>query len=340
MRRKDIEFVLRSLGSSEFKYTGDWVMTNCPLAKWTHDKGTDSHPSFGVREGQGISPVNCFACGFGGGVVSLVREYGRYAINEGIATKPQLDELVDYVLLAEDERIDVTVSGMMVEQPALVSSEIEESLGIYHIYFAERGIDEETARKWKLGWNFYEERVLFPVFTKEGKHDRLMGVVGRTLSGREPKYRNYPPRFKKTDYLYGEWLAPKELDLLVVVEGPIDAIVVNMALEEYEIERVWCVALMGADPSSKQLDKMVSMSEEVCGMLDNDASGKMGMLKLAGGSVGNKKYKGIGERCLTSVVMWEEGMNDPGELVSDTIIKLIQERKFVVEVELMKELGL
>jgi len=340
MRRKDIEYVLRGLGATQFRYTGNWVMTSCPLARWTHEGGTDLRPSFGVREGQGISPAHCFTCGFNGGVVSLIREYGRYAIRDGLTTKEELDELVNYVLLAEEDTGDIRVTGMMLDQPVVVPQDIEDCLGTYHEYFAKRGIDAELAEKWKLGWNDMDDRVLFPVFVKEGRLDRLVGVIGRTVIGEEPKYKNYPPKFRKSEYLYGEWLKPKELDLLIVVEGPIDAILVNKAIEEHGLEKTWCVALMGAEPSEIQLDKMVAMASEVCCMLDNDSSGKMGTLKIVGGKVGQKKFKGIGERCIVSVVNWPDEVKDAGELTPDEIVELIHERRFFLEDKLRKELGI
>lgn len=340
MDRKSIEHVLRGIGvdTGTMKKSGEWWQISCPLAKWTHEKGTDKNPSFGIREGIGISAVHCFSCGFSGGVISLLREYGRYAIPEGLITREDIDELVNYVLLSEDDMGDVRVTGMLLDQPVVVPQEIESCLGMYHEYFGKRGIDEEVAKKWGLGWYDIDDRVLFPVFRKEGKHRRLLGVVGRTVVGEEPRYRNYPPKFKKAEALYGEWLVPDKLELLVVVEGSIDAIKVNMAIEEYGFEKIWCVALMGADPSKTQLDKMVALADEVCCMLDNDTSGKMGTLKIAGGSVGSKSFEGIGRRCLVSVVDWPEEVKDADELEGKEIVRLIEERRFMIEEILMREL--
>jgi len=341
MQRKDIEYVLRRLGvdTGQMKKSGDWWMVSCPLARWTHESGTDLHPSFGIREGQGVSPAHCFACSFQGGVISLIREYGRYGIRDGLVTKDDLDELVDYVLLAEDDTGDIRVTGMMLDQPVVVPQDIEDCLDTYHPYLADRGIDEQTASRWRLGWYDMDDRVLFPVFKKEGKHDRLMGVIGRTVVGEEPKWKNYPPKFKKSEYLFGEWLKPKDADKIVVVEGPIDAIKVNDALEKRKMDdEFWCVALMGAEPSDAQLDKLVAFGSEVICMLDNDASGKMGTLKLAGGRIGGKRFKGIGERTIVSAVMWPEEVNDPGELEVEEIIELIEDRHLMLEIKLRKEL--
>lgn len=338
MQRKDIEYVLQSLGVTEFKYTTDWVMCSCPLAQWTHESGTDLNPSFGVREGSGISPAHCFACGFRGGMISLIREYGKYGLSDGCITEEDVDQLIDYVLLAEEDSGEVRLRGAVLDQPVVVSSRVESCLNKLHPYFSERGITEESVLAWDLGWFEEDNRVLFPVFSFEGKQKRLRGVVGRTIVGEEPKWRNYPPKFKKSEFLYGEWLAPPEVDVLVVVEGPIDVILVNQSLVDKGFEKFWCVGLMGADPSKKQRDKMVSLGKEVCCMLDNDSSGKVGKLKIIGGRLGGKKFSGIGGRTVVSAVEWPTGVKDAGELDSDQITDLIKGRKFVLEEMLKREL--
>ena len=243
MKRKDIEVVLRKLGASEFKYTTDWIMTNCILAEWTHEHGRDSNPSFGVKEGFGVSPAHCFSCGFSGGLISLIREYAKYALPEGKIRQEEIDELIDFILISEEDTGDLRMTGMMLDQPVVVPHEIEDMLNLYHEYFAERGIGEDIAQKWNLGWHEMDERVLFPVFVKEGKHNRLVGVAGRTVCGEEPKYRNYPPKFKKSDHLYGGWLKPDETKKIVVVEGPIDVIQVNKAFEVKGLKEYWCVEI-------------------------------------------------------------------------------------------------
>ena len=104
-------------------------------------------------------------------------------------------------------------------------------------------------------------------------------------------------------------------------------------------DEFWCV-VNGAESSDAQLDKLVALGSEVICMLDNDASGKMGTLKLAGGRIGGKRFKGIGERTIVSAVMWPEEVNDPGELEVEEIIELIGDRHPMLEIKLRKELGI
>lgn len=53
-----------------------WVRASCPFAPWTHKRGTDSNPSFGMSTGdpaQGGGPgYHCLACGQSGSLFDLV----------------------------------------------------------------------------------------------------------------------------------------------------------------------------------------------------------------------------------------------------------------------------
>ena len=46
--------------------TGNWSMGRCPLAEWTHEGGTDEHPSFGIHiNSKGEVLYHCFTCSKG-----------------------------------------------------------------------------------------------------------------------------------------------------------------------------------------------------------------------------------------------------------------------------------
>ena len=84
--------------------------------------GIPTRPSAFV-ESSGISGAHCFSCKFSGGLISLIGLMGGYAIAEGTATKEEIDELVDYVLLAEEDTGDFRVKGMFLDQPVTVPQE-------------------------------------------------------------------------------------------------------------------------------------------------------------------------------------------------------------------------
>jgi 5S rRNA maturation endonuclease (ribonuclease M5) len=59
---------LKLLGTGEIKISDDekWLRCSCPLAPFTHLKGKDENPSFGiVVNNLGESAYNCFTCGSG-----------------------------------------------------------------------------------------------------------------------------------------------------------------------------------------------------------------------------------------------------------------------------------
>jgi hypothetical protein len=65
MRDSDIRALLKDVVGPNIKLgkVGDWVMAPCPLARWTHEKGSDSNPSFGVHvHDSDTSIFNCFTC--------------------------------------------------------------------------------------------------------------------------------------------------------------------------------------------------------------------------------------------------------------------------------------
>ena len=71
---------LNALGVENPTVTGGWVRASCPLAPWTHKKGTDTSPSFGIRisASDDVDSIwHCFSCvgGAGGGLDRLLNAY-------------------------------------------------------------------------------------------------------------------------------------------------------------------------------------------------------------------------------------------------------------------------
>lgn len=63
MNREPLKHFLRLLGVGQIKDLGEWVSSECPLARWTHKSRADRHPSFGVRiNSKGASVYKCYSC--------------------------------------------------------------------------------------------------------------------------------------------------------------------------------------------------------------------------------------------------------------------------------------
>jgi 5S rRNA maturation endonuclease (ribonuclease M5) len=68
MDLKNIVNFLKLLGAGEIKVSDEenWARTSCPLAPFTHAKGSDENPSFGIVANDiGESAYHCFTCGSG-----------------------------------------------------------------------------------------------------------------------------------------------------------------------------------------------------------------------------------------------------------------------------------
>lgn len=63
MNREPLKHFLHLLGARQIRDTGEWITSECPLARWTHKSGADRHPSFGARVNpQGVSVCKCYSC--------------------------------------------------------------------------------------------------------------------------------------------------------------------------------------------------------------------------------------------------------------------------------------
>ena len=110
-------------------------------------------------------------------------------------------------------------------------------------YAIERGITVKTCKEWGLGYDKLGKRLVIPV-RDDGK---LFGVVGRTICGHIAKYSNYsydtvndcfrpfPDKVRPLDFVPlakervvvgGHVISKSKGDILCVVEGPLDAVMV------------------------------------------------------------------------------------------------------------------
>jgi len=80
MLPSEVERYLTLLGCNRLRWAGAKLHASCPLAKWTHDKGSDSNPSFAVyRTPRGGLRYNCLACGQKGKLIGLLWKMRKYS---------------------------------------------------------------------------------------------------------------------------------------------------------------------------------------------------------------------------------------------------------------------
>lgn len=260
----------------DLKKTGQNYKSLCPF----HSEKT---PSFFVSPAKQI--FHCFGCGKGGDIVSFVMEYEKVSFIEALSILAKKAGL-------EFEPLKKNISSISKEK----LYEIYENATYYYMeqlkksekakqYLKDRGINEDTAETFKLGYapqekdslyNFLKEknysqslinssglinnsydlfrnRIIIPIHDLTG---RVIGFGGRLIDSATelPKYINSPdtPIFKKGEHLFGLWHAKqhiREKGYVIIVEGYIDVILCH----QYGFRNV--VAPLGTALTQEQLEK-------------------------------------------------------------------------------------
>ena len=283
-----ISEVLRSMGCRKIRSSGGNTKTNCPLSPWYHEGGSDKHPSLSVEENpQGSSKYRCFACGSKGFFIGLVRDFVRNGgfIDPQVLAKVEAEETPD---LRQRGKIcvDMFREGMVLREKNAVEvwsdEEIAQFAGRVPKYIIRRGISIETCKKWEIGYDEKDKRVIFPVRRRDGK---LVGAVGRTiLDNVEPKYITYF-NFTKSNFFYGEHLLADKneptffeamgfdypaQDGVIVVEGNTDVLKLS------EIGYTNVAGVMTSSLSKAQIKTLLDLERPVYLMLDWDKAGIKG----------------------------------------------------------------
>ncbi len=283
----------------------------CPF----HEERT---PSFSVDPQEKL--YHCFGCGVGGDTIKFVEE------KEGLGFAEAVEVLADrYGVELEREREDPQAEarrqqrrrlGELLDRTAAFYASYlwdSEEAGKARAYLAERGLEEETLRRFGVGYapsawdtvlvrgqragfdvgelravglaqrgrgggeyDRFRARIMFPIRDRRG---RALGFGGRAMrSDQGAKYVNTAETdfFHKSDMLYGVDLAKGAIakaGRAVVVEGYTDV----LALHQAGVEEA--VGVMGTAITTKQVAALSGMVEEVILALDADSAGQEAMLR-------------------------------------------------------------
>ena len=160
-----------------------------------------------------------------------------------------------------------------------------------HPYLRQRGIKEETAKLFGVGFfpgrGSMNGRVVIPI---ENENGELLAYAGRSIDGSDPKYK-VPSGFLKSAVLFNTHraLAVRSPAVpggnhVIVVEGFFDCLKVHQA------GRRNVVALMGSSLSDEQR-KILRSWREVTLFLDGDEAGRQGSQTIAGQLLGTMFVK-------------------------------------------------
>jgi DNA primase len=283
----------------------------CPF----HEERT---PSFSVDPQEKL--YHCFGCGVGGDTIKFVEE------KEGLGFAEAVELLADrYGVELEREREDPRAEARR-QQRRRLGELLDRTAGFYaaylweadeaakaRAYLAERGLGEETLRRFAVGYapsawdkvllrgqragfgveelrgvglaqrgrgggeyDRFRSRIMFPIRDRRG---RTLGFGGRAMrSDQGAKYVNTAETdfFHKSQMLYGIDLAKAAIakaGRAIVVEGYTDV----LALHQAGVEEA--VGVMGTAITDEQVASLSGMVDEVVLALDADAAGQEAMLR-------------------------------------------------------------
>ncbi len=281
----------------------------CPF----HNEKT---PSFSVVADKQI--YHCFGCGASGNVITFVMEYENYSFVEAVKSlaqrvnislpEPEISEEMRRAMQYRQQMLDANKEAARYFYYQLNAEIGEKALA----YFEHRGIEQETRKKFGLGFSpFFRDdlckhlrskgfsdkvmfdagltsedknkpgewydrffnRVMFPILDV---HNRVIGFGGRVLGEGMPKYLNSPETklFDKSKNLYGLNVArTSRRNNIILVEGYMDVISLHQAGFEN------AVASLGTAFTQGQSNLLKRYTNEVVIAYDSDSAGKNATLK-------------------------------------------------------------
>ena len=273
----------------------------CPF----HNEKT---PSFSVTPGKQM--YYCFGCGAGGNVFNFIMEYENYTFGEALkhladragVELPKI-EYSKEVREKAQEREELLEINKQAAQYFYYQLRTEKGTQGYR-YLTERGLSEETMRKFGLGYSdkfggglyqflksrgYSDDRLresgLFNVDERHGMYDkfwnrvifpimdvnnRVIGFGGRVMGDGKPKYLNSPETriFDKSRNLYGLNVARTTRQrYLILCEGYMDVISMHQA------GFTNAVASLGTALTSGHASLLKRYTQEVLLLYDSDEAG-------------------------------------------------------------------
>ncbi len=274
----------------------------CPFHK-------EKTPSFAAVEDKGF--FHCFGCGAHGDVIGFVMQTENLSFPEAVeqlARQAGLDVPQETPVERERAARQATLQSAVDTACAFFEKMLHAPEGREaRLYLERRGLDEETIRRFRLGYapegreqlkralakdnpeallieagllrkpegggesyDYFRHRVIFPIGDRRG---RIIGFGGRVLGDGQPKYLNSPdtPLFQKGRNLYG-WalarVAAAKEPSAIVVEGYMDVIALHRA------GFTTAVAPLGTALTEAQIEELWRLAPEPILCFDGDAAGQ------------------------------------------------------------------
>jgi DNA primase len=319
--RISIQAVLDHYGIKLRRANQNSLRGACPLPTHSSEKSSES---FGVQTAKNIWACQSTSCAAtrrgkkGGNIIDLV------AIMENCSIRDAANQLHNWFLSSSPAtppapQPKTQPTGKLVAEKKADGENVEvnkplsftlKDVDPSHPYLRQRGIKEETARHFGVGFfpgrGSMSGKVVVPIHNERGE---LVAYAGRSIDGSEPKYK-MPSGFQKSAVLFNlhrvRGLSAEVLNSVIVVEGFFDCLKVHQA----GLHQV--VAMMGSSLSDAQ-QEFLQQFKQVILFLDGDEAGRAGALFIAPRLV---------HRTFVKVINLPDG-KQPDQLSSDELKAII-----------------
>jgi DNA primase len=259
-----LEFALRHYHVRLRRSGKDQHRGCCPIHRG------DGRDAFHVNLARNI--FHCFACGAGGTVLDFVAAMEGCSLFEA-AQKLQAMTCSSVSMISTPNEKELVTERRRVSSPLNFRLT---GIDCGHPYLAERGITEQTAREFGVGFyagpGLMHRRLVIPIHNAERQ---LIAYCGRSVDQTQPRYL-VPPAFTKSEILFNMHRAGAGVDnSVVVVEGFFDCMKVHQA----GIRSV--VAMMGSVLYEPQRDALLKRFSHVILLLDGDQTGRKASTVIA-----------------------------------------------------------
>jgi DNA primase len=272
----------------------------CPIH---HGDGRDA---FHVNLARDV--FHCFSCDAGGTVLDFV------AAMEGCSLFEAARRIQEITRSPSSSDLSRSPSNRkeLVTKRRRVSPALNFTLtGIdySHSYLADRGIANETASKFGVGFysgpGLMHGRLVIPIHNADGE---LIAYCGRSVDQTPPRYR-LPPAFAKSEVLFNMHRAAAGMEKsVVVVEGFFDCMKVHQA----GVRSV--VGLMGSVLHEPQRQALLARFRQVTLLMDGDPAGRKASSAIA---------PTLRPHCSVRVILLPDGVQ-PDQLAEKDIGKLLR----------------
>lgn len=244
------------------KSTPKDIMTSCPF----HKGGQENKPSFGIKrfsDDKGYAGTcHCFSCGITTDLPNVLKDILGSLYDEiDVNTRFNFTSLVIQNIINTKPKVQFAIP----KKVDVVNENLLKQFRQYHPYLAQRGISENTARLYDIGYDAINQHITFPI---RDVNSRCIGVGRRSIV---QKQYFYPPQFRKP--LYGIFELEYPIRTLYVVEGPFNL----WSLSEWKKKGV---ALLGTGTTYQYEQLLKVKSDYIILALDPDDAGRNGIFKL------------------------------------------------------------